>query len=86
MKKLVASCLLLMSLVSCADNAVVCGEKAQPYGIFNDEEKLPNVKYRVVFGNVVWSILLIETLFAPLYFVGYALYEPIPKEAGCDIK
>ena len=33
-----------------------------------------------IVGNVVWSVLLVETVIAPIYFLGFSLFEPVgPK-------
>lgn len=73
----------------CGDDKRVCiGEDGkdchtfQQYGLF-DEGKLmnPDVEYDVVIGNVVWSVLLVHTIAAPVILVGWYLYEPVgPKE------
>ena len=50
----------------------------QPYGLFNkDDMENPMIKYKIVVGNVVWSILLCETIIAPIVLCGYYLYEPV---------
>ena len=56
------------------------------YGFFNqDELRSDKVCYRLSIGNVVWSVLLIETIIAPVYFVGFDLFEPVSvkDENGC---
>jgi hypothetical protein len=37
----------------------------------------PDVKYRVSTGNVIVSILLIETAIVPIILVGWYLWEPV---------
>lgn len=42
--------------------------------------KNPDVAYRLIIGNIIWSCILVETIIAPIYFIGFSLYEPIgPK-------
>ena len=71
-------------LMSCADSKriVINGESKliEPYGWWNPDEKHDSVKYRVVKGNVVWSILTIETIAIPLILTGGYLYEPVEKK------
>lgn len=72
---------LLLSLsVGCGDAQVINGTYHDTYGLFNQVKKDPKVCYRVIVGNVVWSVLLIETFFMPLYFVGWSFFEPNPDE------
>jgi len=40
------------------------------------EDENPDIKYKIIVGNVVWSVLLAETIVAPIYFFGWSLYEP----------
>lgn len=88
MKKIISvlliSCFVFM--VGCGDSMIIPVSsinsdetiRIETYGLFNEDEmKHPNIKYRVIFGNVVWSIILIETIIAPVYFIGYSIFEPI---------
>ena len=57
----------------------------RPYGLFDAADlKDERVEYSVVVGNVVWTIILCETIIAPISFIGWYLYEPVgvaePKE------
>lgn len=48
------------------------------YGLFNKEDKRnPNVEYRIIIGNIVWSVILVETIIAPFYFWGFSMWEPV---------
>lgn len=48
------------------------------YGIFNeDSSRSDKVCYEVSFGNVVWSIILFETVIAPIYFIGWSIKNPV---------
>lgn len=58
------------------------------YGLFNAHtEKSDKVCYELSVGNVVWSILLLYTVVAPVYFVGWSLFNPVAAkpEGGCGI-
>ena len=86
MKKLMATvCIALMLSVSlgCGSSKEINGQHHDTVGVFTLDERNPNTCYEVIFGNVVWSVLLIETLFAPIYFIGWSIMEPI-KAGPCN--
>lgn len=48
------------------------------YGFINaDSKKSDKVCYEVSIGNVIWSIFLVETIAAPIYFIGFSLFNPV---------
>ncbi len=63
-----------------ADGMVVNGSYHEPYGFFNMEQKDPQACYRVVFGNAIWSAVGFTTAIAPIYFLGWYIFEPRPDE------
>jgi len=78
------------SFVACGDDKNICIMDQQTekqgcytflqYGLFDDDKKNPNVEYKVVAGNVVWGIILVETIVAPIILFGWYMYEPVgPK-------
>ena len=77
---LVVTACFLFTVASCGSNKVMNGIEYETYGIFNKEEvRKEGVRYRLVIGNVVWGIILCETVIAPIYFFGFSLYEPVGK-------
>ena len=85
MKNLVIG-LSLFSLLfmGCADNKTMHGMEFETYGIVNKNEIRDEcVKYKVSVGNMVWSVLTLQTLILPIYFVGYSLWEPESYKKGC---
>ena len=50
---------------------------AEPYGWMNQHKKIDNVEYQICVGNIVWDIILCETIIVPIILTGVALYEPI---------
>lgn len=77
MKKLAVVAVTAVSLMGCADSKVICGVEKQTYGLFNKEEtRDPNVKYSVSYGNVIWATLFVTSVVAPIYFLGFSLFEP----------
>lgn len=78
----------LMSMTSgCSDTKEINGVTYDTYGLFNkDEVKNPNIQYKLVIGNIVWSVILFETIVAPIYFLGFDMYEPVgPKSKDTPI-
>lgn len=72
---LLLSIILLMS--GCANTKTIDGVTYDTYGFINeDSKKNPNIHYELSIGNVIWGIILVETVIAPIYFFGFSLYEP----------
>ena len=82
-----------ITLAGCGSPAVITtvdgkAKEYPTYGWFNWNTSMSEkVCYDVSVGNVVWSIILIETVIAPVYFIGFSLFNPIgPKIDGkCGI-
>lgn len=93
MKKLIAAAMAATFLLSGCGRPAKLTVDGQPkiyptYGLFNEvDNKSKNVCYEVSAGNVVWSIILIETIIAPVYFIGFSLFNPVgvKTEKGCGI-
>ena len=92
MKRIIAAVMIAVMLTACghpADITINGTTKEYPtYGIVNrDTSMSPNVCYELSIGNVIWSILLVETVIAPIYFIGFSIYNPIrPKGPdGCGL-
>lgn len=79
MKKLLVVCFLFCFIcVSCGDDMWIEGKKYETYGMINkDEIRDPKIEYRLIIGNVVWACILFQTAFAPVYFIGFSIYEPV---------
>ncbi len=80
--KVLIVALLATSLTGCGDNKIIKGKNIPTYGLFSLGDKYEGVEYKVIIGNVVWGILLIETIIAPIYFFGFSLYEPVGIDTG----
>ena len=53
----------------------------EPYGLFDEDTVKDNrVKYKIVTSNLIWGIILIETIFVPIIIVGHYLYEPVVEK------
>lgn len=77
--------ILFVLIIGCADskNININGKdtEIQPYGWMNqDELKNDSVVYRINTGNVIWSVLLCETIIAPILITGIELFEPVSKK------
>lgn len=82
MKKLIAIIILIasLSLIGCGTDQTIQGKYCGTYGLFNRSDmKCSNVQYKVIGGNVFWAIALSATIVAPIYFLGFSLYEPVPN-------
>lgn len=80
MKKSIAIAIALsIALSGCGHSMSTGGGKTYPtYGLFNEStDRSKDVCYKISVGNVVWSIILAETLVAPIYFIGFSLYNPV---------
>jgi hypothetical protein len=89
MRTIAISCAVIAlcgALAACAQPKVIDGKEYQPYGLFtSDTYKDQAIRYEVVWGNVVWSILLSETLIVPVYFFGFSLFQPIDKKPAATV-
>ena len=80
----VLSVAIAVVVSGCASEKVIDGVNYETYGLLNvDDAKKPCISYSRVTGNIVWSVLLSETVVAPIYFVGFSLYEPVTAIPGC---
>ena len=86
MKKIIGLTLAL-ALVGCGRTACIDGKTYDTYGLLNqDSSKNSKIEYRLIVGNVIWSVILCESIVFPLYFIGFSLYEPIGKAGDADTK
>ena len=70
-----------LAVTGCSDRKVIDGVDYDTYGLFNqDDKKNPEIEYNLVWGNLIWGIILIETIIAPVYFFGFDLFEPVGKK------
>ena len=82
MKKLISlvvALAVLTSLAGCARPMTICGVTYDSYGLLNNSEgqKNPGIQYEIVWGNVAWAGILVETFFVPVYVFGFSLFQPI---------
>lgn len=85
MKRLITVILIWALLIAgCASTKVINGRKVEPYGLMNKEKKEKCVEYKAHTGSIIWGIILIETIIAPIILFGKKLYEPVKKNEDCE--
>lgn len=82
-KLLILLVLVIIACTSCADSKTFkradgTSFVAEPYGWGNyQSNKIEGVVYELNVGNVVWDVLLFETIIVPVWLTGWELYEPV---------
>ena len=83
MKKIIVVGLLALLLTGCGQPLYVDNKVYPTYGLFNeDTSKSKDMCYEVSVGNVVWSIIGIENIIMPVYFIGFSLFNPVSKKVN----
>jgi len=81
MKRIVCISVAVAILSGCGEPLTVSSpaRKTYPtYGFLNENtERSKDVCYRLSVGNLLWSIVLFETVLAPVYFIGFSLWNPV---------
>ena len=81
MKRIMAALLMIIVLAvnaGCGDTKTVNGVTYDTYGLINEGDKHnPYIQYEPIWGNIVWGIILVETIIAPIYFFGFSMFEPV---------
>ena len=89
MKRIAAAFLslfLIFSTIGCGDELLANGIVYETKGPLSSVPRNSCVNYKVITGNVVWGIILIETVIAPIYFFGFSLWEPVSIKPKCISK
>jgi hypothetical protein len=81
--KLLSLVLLLLILTACGAPKTINNET---YGILTTDSKDPNIQYLVVKFNVIWVLVLCETIIVPIYVFVFDLYEPVGLKKQVAIK
>jgi hypothetical protein len=81
MKKIVSILMCLIMVVvmfGCSDNLTIDNVTYETYGLINqDDNKAEYIKYKPCWGNIIWGVVLFETVIAPIYFFGFDMFEPV---------
>lgn len=73
---------IALTLAACGRPQTINGVTYRGYGLANYSERHnPKVHYRPIMGNIIWGVILCETLIAPIYFIGWSIMEPDGLEA-----
>jgi len=81
--KLILFGLLVLFLSGCGDTKKINGITYDTYGLLSESNKKnPNIRYELILGNVIWGIILCETIAAPIYFFGFSMWEPVGLDMG----
>ncbi|MFA5166819.1 MAG: hypothetical protein WC449_06040 [Candidatus Paceibacterota bacterium] len=94
---LVALMVICVSLVGCGQSKFIGGIEYKPIGVAskivpkNLTTYSDSVRYEVCVGNVIWGVILCETVIAPIYFFGFSMFNPVgpmnsPAEQGETVK
>ena len=85
---LVLICAISLSAFGCASDKTIDYKKKngqveritfETYGLFNQDKRNPDVHYELKWGNIVWSVILVETIAVPIILLGWYLYEPVKQ-------
>lgn len=69
-------------LSACSGSGIVGAHRYSAYGVINqDQNKNPNIIYRVSVWNCILGVVFIETIVVPIVVVGWQLFVP-DKTAG----
>lgn len=50
---------------------------AEPYGWANSYKKIEGVIYEPVLGDIVWSVVAIQTVIVPVWLTGWEIVQPV---------
>ena len=68
------------AIVGCGNVKNIDGVTYDTYGLINkSDKKNDKIEYKVIWGNVIWAVILMETIIAPIYFFGFSMFEPVAK-------
>lgn len=85
MKKIIYVLMIIAAVfcTSCADPKTIDGRTYDTYGLLNQHEvRSDSIHYQVSPGSLVVGIIFCETVIAPIYIFGFALYEPVAKKSS----
>jgi hypothetical protein len=80
-------CIFFATQVGCGEPRTINGKYQDTVGFVDQMEgnKDPCIKYELSAGNLIWSIVLIETIVAPIYFWGWSLFNPVSAKDTCNL-
>lgn len=92
-RALVLVAIVALLAAACANEQTIDGKVVESIGLVNQApmnvvgiaHPVPCVDYQIVWGNVIWGAVLVETVIAPIYFYGFSMFEPIGKSETCTV-
>lgn len=80
MRRLLALCLIAVITVSSAactaPQKTIGGITYQDYGLLDQENRNPKVRYEPNWWNIVIVVVFFEMIIPPIYVFGYHLFKP----------
>ena len=72
---------LTFNTIACsAPTKTINGVTYSDYGLLNQDDKNPNVKYEPNWWNIAMGVIFFEMIVPPIYVFGFHLFEPVgPK-------
>jgi hypothetical protein len=85
-KRVVAAITMGVFLSACGQPLVTKEKTYDTVGVVTLDKRSNKVCYGVSIGNTIWSIVLVETIVFPIYFVGWSILNPerMKKDAQDD--
>jgi hypothetical protein len=81
---------MLCAVTGCGEPRTINGTHYDTVGLVQhlEGDVDPCIEYKVSMGNVIWGVLLIETIVAPIYFFGWSIMNPVSakKSPECPVK
>ena len=73
--------MVVFSLSGCGSSKVIDGVEYDTQGLISWVIGPPNpeIKYKPIWGNIIWGCILFETIIGPIYFFGFSMFEPACK-------
>lgn len=72
--------IFFIGISGCGQTKIIDNVEYDTYELLNsDDKRNPDIEYEIVWGNVFWGVVLVETIIAPIYFFGFHLFEPVGK-------
>lgn len=82
MNRFFAATVLISIVLACGNDLNDCNQTFKTVGAFTEDEKVEGITYKIIPGNVIWSVILIESVVVPVYFVGFSLWEPVAADCS----
>ncbi len=75
----------LLLFVGCGQSKVINGIERKPVGLATKyvprnlfkSTYSDSIQYEPCWGNIIWGIVLCETVIAPIYFFGFSMFNPV---------